>query len=192
MLSRDKTIQEVTMSNLVVTQPAPFRQGVPPVIADVFQRVVDTWSQPTAPQVFEQHEVDVFTGMVGDANSIHKPSAFGPALMPGMLSLSSLPRYLGRYAPVDVPEYTTMFQKIVAEFDDFVFVGDPLTLQYFLYAPEPHKLGAVCHCEFRIHVENSEAPSVKGTASLILMETCKFHRMLKFAQRRRNRKLQPK
>lgn len=150
---------------------------------------INSWTPWLTPARFIQGDLNKYVEVTGDRNPIHQPSNEGPAVVPGMLSVSALPRYLEGRPPIHVNEHRLIFHHLSAEFRGIIFVGDEVTMQYLIGEPVAHPHGATFECLFRIRATyHSEiSPAVIGSSRMILMGSEKYLQILRISRSRRER-----
>ena len=161
------------------------RQRIPVDIVQAYQALnLSGWSPWTDPHVLTQADVDGFVEGVGDGNVIHRTSSEGPAVVPGMLTVSALPRYLGRELSFSAPGFATVFGALKVDFLNLVLVGEPLAMQYFVKQPDHDERGPKVECEFRIRLASRTDLAVEGVLCLRFVPTRIFDALLKRARQR--------
>lgn len=170
-----RTVEEMRQIARVNYSPA----DAPRLLADI----AGLWQSSGEATTIEQSDVDPFVGSIGDENPIHRCD-FRHPLVPGMMTASSLPRFLARNVPIFSYGFAIIFEHIEADFTDFVFVGESVCTSYLVLHPEVAGRSALLRCEFSIQVRGVAHPACLGKMRLRLVEQKFFDAVIDRAARR--------
>lgn len=140
-----------------------------------------TWNGSSTGTVFIPQEIRQFCQITGDPNSIHDPDR-ADAVLPGMMELASLWRYLDGSIPASLEGHKTVIVDVAAKFESFVKVGASLSLQY--HATDFDKkdfVGPKIHCEFIVLAGAKNITAVRGTLTIHFMQDRIYERLLRNA-----------
>lgn len=140
------------------------------------------WSGWTMGIAFVQGEVDDFCRITGDANHIHEETYAHP-VVPGLLLLSALPRYLEGNLPLAIAGHETVVEAVVPRFVGFVGVGKPVAMRYLALELGTDDHGPKATYVFEIQQIGKASNAVEGTITLRFVQSRLFNVLVRRACR---------